>query len=186
MKNRNFIILIVFVCFLSVFCSKAFAQDTNNTDYWKNEGSKLEKAFDYEKSLECYKKALALDPNDADCLYHIAYVLNSMERYEEAIPYLDNGLEIILSGKDTSRIPIGDIYAEKGYSFLFCGRYNEALALYDQAINSDKNWAYPWYWKAYTYYKMKNNQMALECCDTALKINPKYDDALKLKAELEK
>jgi tetratricopeptide (TPR) repeat protein len=257
MKKKIIGILLIACFIFALFITQVFSEEQNNPGYWKNEGKKDCEEFQYEQALECYKKALTFDPNDADCIYHIGYVLNELERYEEALSYLDRAIEIIQKGKDTSKfkikdiyyekgyslkylkkydaaiesykmalsydpydaeslyhigyilnelekfneaisyldkgintvqegkdtskIHIGDLYNEKGYSLELLCRYEDALYYYDKAVQSDPKWAAPWAGKAYVYYKTKNTEKALECCNKALELNPNRKDAKELK-----
>ncbi len=65
-------------------------------------------------------------------------------------------------------------------------KYDEAIKYYDMAIQSDPEWAYPWFWKGYTYYLLNNNQKALECANKALQLEPDYKDAKDLKDMIKK
>ena len=48
----------------------------------------------FEDALECYDKALAIDPNDKDILYNKGLTLHSLNRHDEAFQYYDRALQI--------------------------------------------------------------------------------------------
>jgi tetratricopeptide (TPR) repeat protein len=185
MRRRYFIL--AFLAFLVFLAPAARAADEKVQDaaYWRTEGDKSVQSREYDKAIECYKKSHAMEPLYARTVFRIAHVYNAVGKFEQSQPYLDKALELVKSGKDNSKLPISDIYAEKGYILLLMGKYSDALPLYDLAIEGDPKWSYPVFWKAYAYFKLNDYGKALELCNKVLQMEPNHKDAQKLKGMIE-
>jgi len=186
MKKRH--LLLAVLAFLLLLAPSVRAADENVQEalQWRNKGDKHMQKREYDSAIECYKRSHAIDPLNARSVYRIAFAYNVQKKFRESQPYLDKALELVQSGNDNSRLPIGDIYAEKGYILIHVGKFRDALPLYDLAIESDPKWPYPVFWQAYAYFELNNFEKALELCNKVLQMEPNHRDALKLKREIEK
>lgn len=184
-KKSSFLAVLIF---LALLVPAAYAADENvqSAAYWREEGDKQLAGKRYDDAIECYKKSFAIDPLYARTPYRIAFVYDIQRKFEESPPYLDRAMELVRSGKDSSKLPVGDIYAERGYILVQSGKFKDALPLYDLAIESDPKWTYPLFWKAFTYYKLNDFGKALELCNKVLQMEKDHKDALRLKAIIEK
>lgn len=77
----------------------------------------------------------------------------------------------------------------RGANLSAMGRFPEALAAYDQAIQlSSTDRTVPvekiWRNKAHLYDEIGGAREALECCDHAIEINPRYAEGWSLKASV--
>jgi tetratricopeptide (TPR) repeat protein len=93
----------------------------------------LGRAYDtlkrYDEAIECCKQAIDIDSTFGDPLNDIGAYLIKLERWEEAIPWLEKAVEA--PHYDTPQFPmtnLGRIYGQ-------LGRYSLALAYYDRALN---------------------------------------------------
>jgi len=64
--------------------SKESNQD-KYSKYWYNKGVEFSESHEYERSLNAYNQALAIDDKDPDSWNNKSYVLIKLGRYEEAI-----------------------------------------------------------------------------------------------------
>ena len=48
----------------------------------------------HKEAIECYDKALAIDPNNVEALSNKGFSLFGLEKYKEAIEYYDKALAI--------------------------------------------------------------------------------------------
>jgi len=72
----------------------------------------------------------------------------------------------------------------EGQNALQNGRYNDALAAYTNATESDPSWMAAWYLKAYSLTKLNRSQEALAAVDKALFLDPSDRDSNNLKADI--
>jgi tetratricopeptide (TPR) repeat protein len=85
----------------------------------------------YDRAVTYYKRAIDLSPEDADALYGLSVVLYfELKRTDEAIGFLEKAVELEKFNTD-SRFLLAQAY----YSV---GRYDEALALYDDIAKITK------------------------------------------------
>ena|SRR2546425_4120682 len=106
-------------------------QAQRTKEQWKREGETHNRARDYYKALNAYKRALLLDPNDVDLRMKTGNVLQSLERYAEALAAYE---EVILLDPNYA-----NAYLNKGSVLFDLNRYAEALVAYEQAILLDPN-----------------------------------------------
>ena len=65
-----------------------------NGQDWFEYGNENYDGGNYNKSIECYEKAIEENPRYADAWYNKGTALSKLGRYEEAIEAFDNALEI--------------------------------------------------------------------------------------------
>jgi len=82
-----------------------------------------------EEALECYNKALEIDPNDLFTLVGKGRVLNELKKYEEAIKCYDKLIEL----QPEKASP----WVFKGDTLLESGMTEEALECFDRALEID-------------------------------------------------
>lgn len=99
----------------------------------------IEKAK-YEEAIEQYKEALKTKNNSYEAYAGIGIVLaDYLNRYEEAIPFLEKAL------KETSSDTISSVYYALGKSYHFIGDYNNALIFYTKLLEFTEI-GNPWYY----------------------------------------
>jgi tetratricopeptide (TPR) repeat protein len=62
--------------------------------------------------------------------------------------------------------------------------YDEAVKSYSTYIQQNPKIAEAYYWRAYSYYKLKQPQQALNDVNKALEMDPKNEDYLKFKKDV--
>ena len=60
----------------------------------------MERLKKYEEAIECYEKALEIDPNDGNAWFFKGLALENFEKYDEAIACYERALEIDPKDKD--------------------------------------------------------------------------------------
>ena len=116
-------------------------------------------------AIDCYDKAIELDPKDADTWNNKGNSLNSLGRDEEALTCLDKAIE--LDPKHASP------WSNKGNSLHSLGRYEKALTCYEKAIELDPKCATAWNNKGSSLHNLSRYEEALTCCDKAIELDPK-------------
>jgi len=98
-------------------------------------GNKNLEAKEYKKAVDCYNKAIKIEPLDARAWNNKGYVLFTLGKYNEAIKSFDKALEI------APGMLGGMVWSIKADALKALGKNNEALECYDKAlekINSTK------------------------------------------------
>jgi len=119
-------------------------------------------------ALEYYKTALALEPKSVDAQYGIAYSLQEMQKYNEALAEYRHLLEI----------------DQNYYLALFNQGYikqfhqnevDSALYFYESALEMEPEFVKAWHNVGLCYKTKGNKIQALKSFSKALKFNPEYE-----------
>jgi tetratricopeptide (TPR) repeat protein len=136
---------------------------------WIRKGLDLEDEQRHEEAMDCFDKAIELNPKDEYVWYWKGNCLRDMQRYEEALVCYDKAIE--LNPKDEYT------WYWKGNCLRDMQRYEEALVCYDKAIELNPKNEYAWYWKGVCLQEMQHYKEALVCYDKAIELNPKDEYA---------
>ena len=137
--------------------------------YWYNKGVDLHRSGDYEKAIQCYDRALEIDPGYTNAWNNKGLALRKLDRYAEAIQCYDHALE--RDPKDAGT------WNNKGLVLRKLGRYAEAIQCYDWALEIDSGYTNAWNNKGLALRKLGRYAEAIQCYDRALKIDPGYTNA---------
>lgn len=83
----------------------------------------------HEKAIECCRKAIKLDPDNAFSWNNLGYAYNSLKKYEKAIECCKKAIEL-----DPG---LARAWENLSVSYYCLGRYNEALEAIDQSLKLD-------------------------------------------------
>ena len=122
----------------------------------------------YEKAIECYSRALEINPNYAKVWYNKGNALSKLGRHEEAIECYDRVLEINQNFA---------AWYNKGVVLGELGRYEEEIECYDKALEINPNFAGALNNKGVALSKLRRYEEAIEYYNKALEINPNYAEA---------
>ena len=135
-----------------------------NPEYWNNKGIALGELKRYEEAIECFDKAIELNPNDPWYWYNKGVALSELKRYEEEIECYDRAIELD---------PNNPWYwNNKGTALGKLERYEEEIECYDRAIELNPNNPIYWNNKGNALYYLKRYEEAIECYDRAIELNP--------------
>jgi len=153
---------------------------------------------EYDKAIECYDKAIEVDPNIVDAWIKKGNALYTKENYDEAIKCYDraslinpnhfdswykkgisykkkNNYEQAIKCYDRAielRPTSSDAWYEKGLSLSFLKRYDEAIRCYDNAIEHNSRHAEAWYKKGYAFHNIGVEDEAQRSYNRAKEIDP--------------
>ena len=144
---------------------KEKATVTNSAYDWLNAGFYHNINTQFSSGLDCYDKALEIDPKFAVAWNGKGSSLHKLGRYTEALDCCDKALEI-----DPQHV-----YAwnNKGVLLKKRGRFEEALDCYDKALEIDPKFAVVWNSKGSSLHSLGRYTEALDCYDKALQIDPR-------------
>lgn len=138
---------------------------------WCNMGKVLATLHRYSKSLECFQRAIDINPVDTHALFGRANALASLQKYKEALA----GLQALLAVDPTYR----DAYVCKGSVLLHSGQVDEAEAAYLKALNMHQNKQHPFALNGLGLCSKKKHlfRQALDYFDKAIAAKEDYDEA---------
>ncbi|MFX0201566.1 MAG: tetratricopeptide repeat protein, partial [Candidatus Hodarchaeota archaeon] len=134
-----------------------------------------------DEALECYDKALSINPINPHSLANKLQVLGRMEKWDEIIKDCDKALELISQERDARARDqiesiINEIYARawvsKGIPLGRSGKPEEAMECFDKAVKINPKDARAWVNKGVVLDKLGKPEEVMKCYDRALKIYP--------------
>jgi tetratricopeptide (TPR) repeat protein len=178
-------------------------RDSEDVDALIEKGFDLYIGGEYEEAIECYDKALSVNPYYVVALHNKGKVFSYLEKYEEAIecydkaleidpnyvdPLYNKGLALANQGEYEEAIECYDKYLEvdpnnvavlnnKGFALANQGEYKEAIECYDKALEVYPNNLTTLYNKGFALANQGEYKEAIECYDKALEIDPNYTTA---------
>jgi tetratricopeptide (TPR) repeat protein len=121
------------------------------------------------EAIECYDKALEIDPEHIFTWISKGGILISLNKYQKAIECFDKALEI-----DPEHI---QTWVDKGNALISLKHHQKAIECYDKALEIDPENLYAWFNKGNALDDLNKYQRAIECFDKALEIDPAYNSA---------
>ena len=118
------------------------------------------------KAIELYDRAISLNPRLAIAWNNKGYVLNKLERYEEALIVLEKSIQI-----NPDFIGAFNNY---GDAFYGVGNYSEAMAAYDKCIEIDPENYEAWWNKGFCFAELEKAESAIQSFDKCIKIDDKH------------
>jgi tetratricopeptide (TPR) repeat protein len=156
MKIRHIVSILAILLLIGGFVVPVAAEENQTPDAgtaFYNAGIKLLNSKEYDRAIVLFDQALASDTTmirESDALLYTyqgkSYALIQLNRYEDAVQTLDEGLKIY--PKDFM------LWNNKGYALYNLGKYADALKSYDTALSIDQNYTPSLVNKGDTLYKM--------------------------------
>ena len=159
MKNK---ILIITFLFFSFFM---FSQSTKD-DFIK-EGIEHHDSGNFDKAIESYKQALALDSKSALIHYEISLSYFSKRDYKEAINYAD----FVLKQKDKYML---QAYLTKGSALDMLGKTKKSIKLFEKAIKKEEKHYLLYFNLGINYFKIGELEKAADNFIEAIYVNPNH------------
>jgi tetratricopeptide (TPR) repeat protein len=137
---------------------------------WSHKGNVLFNLTKYNnETLDCYNKAIDIDPQYAPAWINKGAVLFKQGRYYEAIEALDEAIRL-----EPNHSAAWD---NKGSVLLKQGMYDEAIEAYDEAIRLNPDYTSAWNNKGNALIMQGKYDEAIEALDEAIRLDPSYVDA---------
>lgn len=102
---------------------------------WCNRGASLAALGRDGEALDCYRKAIQLDPSLGKPWHNMAHLLCEQQQFEEALRCLDRAVELA---------PTVETWNDKGIVLQGLRRFDEALGCFDAAIQLNPELSVPW------------------------------------------
>ncbi|MDA0991129.1 MAG: tetratricopeptide repeat protein, partial [Verrucomicrobia bacterium] len=123
-----------------------------------------------EQAVECYAKALQIDPDFTEAQYNLGTALNDMGRYEEAVAHLTRAVEL--------KPDFAAAHNNLGNALKALGKTAEAVASLTRALAIEPNAAHFHYNLGAAQNALGSPEAALESFARAVEIKPDYAEAL--------
>jgi tetratricopeptide (TPR) repeat protein len=160
--------------------SKKSVQIQDNINYneaitWSNEGYRHAGKKNYAEALTAYIKAISLAPDEAIFWKNKAKALEALGECEAAkIAFAQS--ELLESQKHTINSSASIDWNNKGFSLAEQGLYNDAIAAFEQAIESNPDFAEAWNNKGYSQMELGQIDEAIESFQQAIRLKPEFAD----------
>ena len=138
---------------------------------WYDKANNLFVRGQYNEAIECYDKALAIDPKSADTWYNKGLAFNELGKYHEAIECYDKALAI--NGKDAYT------WYNKGLTLSNLGSYDEAIKCYDKALQLNSEYTNALNNKSHILVAIGEYAEAMKSYKKVLELEPQNISALK-------
>jgi tetratricopeptide (TPR) repeat protein len=149
--------------------SPAATSASENVDGLYAEATRSIAAREFQRAIQSYDRAIALEPSRAESFYKRGNVLKDLGRFDAAITSYDQAIE--------RKPDYAYAYCNRGFVQHRAGSLDAALASYDAAIALDASDALPHYNRALLMQDMFRWDDALASYDQAIAINPDLADA---------
>ena len=137
---------------------------------------------DYEAAARSYRMILDNHPGNIKALNGMVNLLMAQDRPEGAIGLLQDTLKLANTpnSEEAKQIDATSIKLVLGQVYVQQNRYTEAIAVYDQTIESNKEDFRPVLAKAFVFQRQGKNEEAKPLFATAMSLAPaKYKDQIK-------
>jgi serine/threonine protein kinase len=131
---------------------------------WSNKGASLSNLQRHEEALDCYDRALGLDPQLKEAWNNKGSVLRSMQQYAKALACYDHALAL-----DSSFAPV---WNNKGLTLESLGRHADAVACYDHAVDANPQFKEAWHNRGLVWQTLRRHREALSCYDRVIALDP--------------
>lgn len=143
---------------------------------WIDEGNKFYEEYEFEKSLECYKKALESDPSNLEALYNKVFIHIMQGDYQESLDTSDRLIKTDQTDPEAWKL--------KGFALFNLKKYKEAVDAFNEAIKLNPDDAYTWNNKGAAFCNLDCLKEAIESFDKAFSLDSRYVNALKNKEKV--
>ena len=120
-------------------------------------------------AADCYRKALAIRPDDFGTLMNLGAVLNDLGRFDEALEQHDRALAL-----DPLHV---DALCNRAVALAGLGRYEDALDGFERAVHVDPSRGEALTGKAMALVSLKRQEEALPCLEEAHRRQPGFPPA---------
>ena len=178
---------------------KSSSENDNFEGFYRQGLAELE-AGNYEQALSFFERAIAINENQAEVWTKRAVALQHLNRIGEAIEANQRAIALIkenqllatnnfLNNSTQSKVefspsipePVINLddaekWLKQGNSLFLEGRYQEAVASYDNALKIKPDSYEVWFLRGFALSDLGRNEEAITSFDQALKIKPDYHE----------
>jgi serine/threonine protein kinase/lipoprotein NlpI len=130
---------------------------------------------EYSEALTCFRQAVSLDSNRADCWLNLARARLKLWQYNEVLQAVDEGLR-----RAVRRDEFGQLYGVRGETFAAMLQLPKAMESFDQGLSYTPNAPRLWRDKGQLYRRMERSREAQECFEKAIELDKMDSQAWRL------
>ncbi|HAH07697.1 MAG TPA: hypothetical protein DCM05_14435 [Elusimicrobia bacterium] len=145
---------------------------------WLQEGDERAQAKSAQEAVDCFGKALELDPSLSEAWKLRGVGLAVLGRLDESLVCFERALAL---SPDRS-----DLWDAKATSLARAWRFKDATAAFERALELDAGNAHAWKNRGFALIRLGRLDEGAACLAKALELKPAYAEALQLKAGLER
>lgn len=127
---------------------------------WVNKGFDLIKHGKHAEAIECFIKALELNPKDIEGWLGKGIALAHLDQHRQAIECFEY---VIRLSPDH-----GEAWFHRAVSLAKLGKHDQAILCYDKALRQMSRDPWVWYRKGVSLEETGNHREAVDCYDKAL------------------
>ena len=155
----------------SFICPQNKELDAND---WNNKGLSLETIGKYEEALDCYNKAIEINPLYAEAWEAKGFILGEyLSAPNEALNCYEKAAEI--------KPDRASSWNCKGMGYAGLSKYEEAIKCYDRALEIDPHYVIALINKGTVFNNLIEWREAISCYDKAIEIDPLFGIAWRSK-----
>jgi tetratricopeptide (TPR) repeat protein len=162
MKNVIFVFIFSFLIGSGQVCAQS------KLETLVGEGIELFDKGEYDKAIEKYKKALAIDSKSDLVNYEIALTYLQKKDYKKVIEHTD----VVLKQKDSKHLLAA--YLAKGSAVDLMGETEKSIKIFEEAIQKVGKDYLLYYNLAFNHFKLKHYKETAEYADKAIQENPNH------------
>jgi len=136
---------------------------------WDAKGNSFAVSGKYEKAIECFEKAIDLNPNFAEAYSNRGVTYCHLKQYERAIEDYDKAIELNPN--------FALAYSNRGFTYCCLKQYERAIEDCDKAIELDPNLAGAYTNRGNAYKDLDQYERAIEDYDKAIELDPNDAEA---------
>jgi tetratricopeptide (TPR) repeat protein len=139
------------------------------TEYWSYRGIAYGDSGMYKESIEAFKEAIRINPNDATAHYNLAVSYSKLGMHKEVIDACERAIRIKPDFAEAHYI-LGGAYVE-------LNMYKDAIEANKQALRIKPGYAEAYNNLALSYSKLGMHKEAIDACERAIGIKPDFAEA---------
>jgi tetratricopeptide (TPR) repeat protein len=174
--HRWILIIMIVLCLAAPsICTTSATEQKLTASYWLQQGDKLYINNSYALAIDCYEKAIEIDPNFDEAWNNKGNSLYQLGRFKESTEDYNRALKIN---------PINiDAWTNKGKTLRQIEKYDESLESFNKSLEINPQNADAWANKGKTLRQIGKYDESLESFNKSLEINPQNADAWADKGE---
>ena len=141
----------------------------DNAEDHSNRGRALYSLGKQSEAIECYDKAITLEPNDASVYFDKGLALKTLNKVSEAIEYYNKAIALNHN--------YASAYFNKGTALKALKKLPEAIECYNKAIEIDSGYTSAYFYKGFVLDDLKKLPEAIECYDKVISLDPDHASA---------